>query len=62
MQIWNNNVLRDQYMGKHVFMSTDDFHNSAQEVNLFGRKNESATQRPGKLLVYITQSRQLTSI
>lgn len=49
-------------MGKHVFMSTDDFHNSTQEVSLFGRKNESSTQRPGKLLVQITQTRQLTSI
>ncbi|KAL8625595.1 hypothetical protein ACOMHN_014683 [Nucella lapillus] len=62
IQIWNNNVLRDQYMGKHVFLSTEDFHNSAQEVNLFGRKNESAVQKAGKLLVYITQTRQMATI
>ncbi|KAK7090807.1 calpain-5-like [Littorina saxatilis] len=62
VQIWNHNVIRDQYMGKHVFLSTDDFRNSAQEVDLYGRKGESQTVQPGKLMVHITQTRDLSSL
>ncbi|KAK7443283.1 hypothetical protein BaRGS_00040463 [Batillaria attramentaria] len=63
IQVWNNNVLRDQHMGKHVFMSADDIHNQAMQVPLFGRgKSESTVQKPGQLTVIITQSRQLTTL
>ncbi|KAJ8310510.1 hypothetical protein KUTeg_012375 [Tegillarca granosa] len=62
IQIWNSNVLRDQYMGKHVFMSTDEMRDSMKAVDLYGRKGESNQVRPGKLYIQITQSRNLTSI
>lgn len=61
-QIWNNNVLRDQFMGKHVFLSADDMQAQVLEVDLFGRKSESTVQKPGKLYLLITQSRQLLSV
>ncbi|PVD18725.1 hypothetical protein C0Q70_21276 [Pomacea canaliculata] len=62
IQIWNNNVLRDQFMGKHVFLSADDMQAQVLEVDLFGRKSESTVQKPGKLYLLITQSRQLLSV
>ncbi|XP_041352428.1 calpain-5-like [Gigantopelta aegis] len=62
IQIWNSNVLRDQYMGKHVFMNADETNTIAQEVGLVGRKKESSQPRQGKLLVQITQSSNLMQI
>ncbi|XP_035828504.1 calpain-5 [Aplysia californica] len=62
VQIWNSNVLRDDYMGKHVFIATDECKGKAVEVGLVGRKNESNTNKPGQLVVVITQTRDLTSV
>ncbi|XP_071086234.1 calpain-5-like [Haliotis cracherodii] len=62
IQIWNNNLLRDEYMGKHVFMSADECSHATQEVGLIGRKKEQGAARPGKVRVEITQSKTLTSI
>ncbi|KAK6194889.1 hypothetical protein SNE40_000425 [Patella caerulea] len=62
VQIWNANLLRDSYMGKHIFLSTDELNGQQQEVDLVGRKKESNQTRPGKLIVQITQSRTLTAV
>ncbi|XP_076435379.1 calpain-5-like [Babylonia areolata] len=62
IQIWNSNVIRDTYLGKHVFMSTDDFYNQTFEVSLSGRKKDVAANRPGKLVLQVTQSRHLTVV
>lgn len=63
IEVWNNNVLRDQFMGQHVYMATDDIHNQTLQVPLYGRgKDEATVQRPGQLFLIITQSRQLMSI
>lgn len=61
-QIWNNNILRDEFMGQYAYLSTDESKNQAQEVGLMGRKSESNTNRPGKLMIVVTQSRDLVSI
>uniref|UniRef100_A0A0B7B7Z1 Calpain catalytic domain-containing protein n=1 Tax=Arion vulgaris TaxID=1028688 RepID=A0A0B7B7Z1_9EUPU len=62
IQIWNNNIIKDNFMGKLVFASTDDFKNQGSEHGLTDRKNESNTTRPGKLAIIVTQSRSLMSI
>lgn len=62
IQIWNSNMLRDQYMGKHVFTSIDECDGSMHQVDLFGRGKEGDIQRPGKLIVEITTKRELASI
>ncbi|CAC5360721.1 CAPN5 [Mytilus coruscus] len=62
IQIWNHNILKDTYMGKHVFMSTDDMKDSIVSVDLVGRGKQGDQQRPGKLTVMITQSRNFSAI
>ncbi|XP_052104854.1 calpain-5-like [Mytilus californianus] len=62
IQIWNHNILKDTYMGKHVFMSTDDMKDSIVSVDLVGQGKQGDQQRPGKLTVMITQSRNFSAI
>ncbi|KAL3848425.1 hypothetical protein ACJMK2_019283 [Sinanodonta woodiana] len=62
VQIWNNNVLRDKYMGKHLFISSDDCVNSIQQVDLVGRGKEGNQQRSGKLTVQMTQTKNLLAL
>lgn len=62
LQIWNHNILKDTYMGKHIFMGTEDLRDSIQTVDLKGRGKQGDQQRPGKLIVMITQSRNFNAI
>ena len=61
LQIWNHNVIRDQYLGKHVFMNSNECKDTVESVDLVGR-GKNNEKLPGKLYVQITQSRTLTSI
>lgn len=61
-QIWNNNILRDSYMGKHLFISADECTRQVQSVGLVGRGREGDQAKAGKLTVEITQTKTLTSI
>jgi hypothetical protein len=49
-------------MGKHVFMSTEDMKDKILSVDLVGRGKQGDQQRPGKLTVMITQSRNFQAI
>ncbi|XP_064615134.1 LOW QUALITY PROTEIN: calpain-5-like [Liolophura sinensis] len=60
IQVWNHNIIKDEYMGKHVLMGSDECSAKMVEVDLFGRKNESNVKKPGKLILEITSSRNLT--
>ncbi|ESP04935.1 hypothetical protein LOTGIDRAFT_205978 [Lottia gigantea] len=62
VQIWNANMVRDTYMGKHIFTATDEMNGVQKEVTLVGRKKEQNAPREGKLIVQITQSRTLTTV
>ena len=60
-QIWNSNVIKDSYMGKHIFMSADECNRRVESVSLVGRGKDTV-QKPGKLIVEITQSRNMMFI
>ncbi|XP_029633100.1 calpain-5-like [Octopus sinensis] len=62
VQIWNNNLLKDEYMGKHVFTTIDECDRTIKEVELFGRGKEGDIQRPGKLLIEITNKTDFMAI
>ncbi|GAB1600396.1 calpain-5-like [Argonauta hians] len=62
VQIWNNNMLKDEYMGKHVFNTYEECERTIKEVELFGRGKEGNVQRPGKLVVEITNKSDFFSI
>ncbi|CAG5114859.1 unnamed protein product [Candidula unifasciata] len=62
IEIWNNNILRDDFMGKFLYVATDECKNQALEVALAGRKPETDAVRPGKLTIVVTQSRNLLSV
>ena len=49
-------------MGKHIFTSTDEFHQKAVQVGLKGRKSERDTVKPGQVTVIITQSRDIMAV
>ncbi|XP_061192962.1 calpain-5-like [Saccostrea echinata] len=61
IQIWNSNVIRDSYLGKHVFTSTADFNDNIQSLELVGR-GKNGEKKPGKLVIKITQSRNLLAV
>lgn len=61
IQIWNSNVIRDSYLGKHVFTSTADFMDNIQTVELVGR-GKNGEKKPGKLYIKVTQSRNLLAV
>lgn len=61
IQIWNSNVIRDSYLGKHVFTSTADFIDNIQTVELVGR-GKNGEKKPGKLYIKVTQSRNLLAV
>lgn len=61
IQIWNSNVIKDSYMGKHIFMSADECNRRVESVSLVGRGKDTV-QKPGKLVVEITQSRNMMFI
>ncbi|XP_048745136.2 calpain-5-like isoform X2 [Ostrea edulis] len=61
VQIWNSNVIKDSYLGKHVFTSTADFNDNVQTVELVGR-GKNGEKKPGKLYVKITQSRNFLAV
>ncbi|GFN79965.1 calpain-5 [Plakobranchus ocellatus] len=62
IQIWNNNILRDEFMGRHLLESSNECKMQALEVGLMGRKAENNTVKPGKVTIIVTQSRQLMSV
>jgi calpain-5 len=63
INIWNNNVMRDQFMGRCEISTTDEMENKVMELDLYGRKKDERSQkRPGKLYVAITTSRNLTAL
>lgn len=49
-------------MGKYLYTATDDGKNLSLEVPLAGRKPETDAVRPGKLMMVVTQSRNLLSV
>lgn len=61
IQIWNSNVIKDSYMGKHIFLSADEFTRRVESVSLVGRGKDTA-QKPGKVIVEITQSKNMMLI
>ena len=61
-KIWNNNILRDSYMGKHLFISGDECMRQVQSVGLVGRGREGDQAKAGKVTVEITQSKTMTTI
>ncbi|KAL4219876.1 Calpain-5 [Mactra antiquata] len=62
IQIWNNNILKDSYMGKHLFISADECTRQVQKVGLVGRGKQGDQVRSGQLVVEITQTKTLTAI
>ncbi|XP_052783914.1 calpain-5-like [Mya arenaria] len=62
VQIWNSNIIKDTYMGKHLFISADECTRSIQTVGLVGRGRQGDQVRSGKLIVEITQSKTLSAI
>ncbi|XP_045199572.2 calpain-5-like [Mercenaria mercenaria] len=62
VQIWNSNILKDTYMGKHLFISADECTRSIQSVGLVGRGKQGDQIRSGKLIVEITQTKTLDAI
>ena len=62
-QIWNNNTLRDSFMGRCEFASSADMTKKVIDLDLFGRKKDERTKkRAGKVFIEISQTRSLTSI
>ncbi|KAK3094770.1 hypothetical protein FSP39_005995 [Pinctada imbricata] len=61
IQIWNHNILKDQYLGRHVFVSADECKDKIMAVDLVG-KGRNMEKMPGKLYVQITQSKNFNSI
>lgn len=58
VQIWNSNPIKDDFMGKHIFQATEDQVDKTYEVALLARKSGDGN-KPGKLYVQITTSRDL---
>ena len=48
-------------MGKHIFMSGDECTRRVESVSLVGRGKDTV-QKPGKVLVEITQSKNMMLI
>ena len=61
-QIWNSNVIKDTYMGKHLFLSAEDCTRKIESVGLVGRGRDGDKAKAGKLVVEITQSRNMALI
>lgn len=61
LQLWNSNIIKDTYMGKHCFLSADECHNKIHTVGLKGR-GKAGTVAPGQVYVRITQVRNTTTI
>ncbi|KAK0048922.1 calpain-5 [Biomphalaria pfeifferi] len=63
IQIWNNNLLRDEFMGQHEFKSVDELREQTVVLSLFGnKKNETTVEKPGKLTITITQLKDLMAV
>ena len=62
LQVWNSNILRDEFMGEHVIKTAKDEKMQSLECRLFGRGKESGFLKQGKLVVKIVQSRNLYSV
>ena len=54
-------MIKDSYMGKHIFLSADEFTRRVESVSLVGRGKDTA-QKPGKVIVEITQSKNMMLI
>ena len=55
-------MIKDTYMGKHLFLSADECTRKIETVNLVGRGRDGDKQKPGSLMVEITQSRNMALI
>ncbi|XP_076435839.1 calpain-5-like [Babylonia areolata] len=62
IQVWNSNLLRDEFMGQHELKPTGEQKLKSFECGLFGRDKEKALRKAGKLLVTVTQSGDLTAV
>lgn len=62
IQIWNKNIIKDQYMGKHVFTSTDECRDKISTVGLVQRGRQGDKAANGQLYVQITQTKNVTAV
>ncbi|XP_013401269.1 calpain-5 isoform X3 [Lingula anatina] len=62
VQIWNSNNIRDEFMGQAIFVATEPCESKILEVDLYGRKNEKATKKPGKLIVEMTICKEVDAL
>ncbi|CAH1781191.1 unnamed protein product [Owenia fusiformis] len=57
--IWNSNVIKDDYMGKHIFLARDNSEGKVLEVDLQGPKKQNNEKRPGKMWVEMSTNTDL---
>lgn len=62
IQIWNHNIIKDSYLGKHLFLASDECTRKVESVGLVGRGKQGDQARSGKLIVEITQTQNFTMI
>ena len=61
-QIWNSNVVKDEFMGQVQITATSQEAGKMYEMDLTDRKDKKTERRPGKLWVQVTSSPNLASI
>ena len=54
VQIWNYNLIKDQYMGKATFACPITNDKKIYTAELFGRYREKGVQKPGKVTIEAT--------
>ena len=62
LQVWNSNVIRDEFMGEHVIRSAKDIEGQSWQCRLYGRGKESSVLQEGSLVVQIVQSHNLYTV
>ena len=61
-QIWNSNVIKDEFMGQVQITATSQESNKMYEIDLKDRKSKKDERRPGKLWIQVSSSPNLASI